>query len=241
VELALFWQAEGRPEVDYRVRVALEGGSETLVLEEGLPLGGGDHPTSEWQDGEIVRSLHHFAIPASTEAGTYIFSASLTDGLGNVAAAPIQLDRIGILPTERRMTVPATIDHRVDANLGHKVTLLGYDLQVEGGKARVALYWQALREMTVGYKVFVQLVGPGGVLSQWDAAPASWDRPTTGWIEGEVVVDEVVLAIPVDAPKGTYALIAGMYDPDSFERLGVIDAAGAVIGDHVALAEVQVE
>ena len=48
----------------------------------------------------------------------------------------------------------------------------------------------------------------------------------TGWLPGEIIVDEHVLSLPDDAPPGDYALIAGMYDESTLQRLAVLDASG---------------
>ena len=95
--------------------------------------------------------------------------------------------------------------------------------------------------MTASYKVFVQLVSPVGVLTQVDATPMNWKRPTTGWITGEVIEDRYVLSIPTNAPQGTYSLIVGMYDEETLQRLPVLDASGAATDDHITLGSVVVD
>ena len=250
LEITLFWQAVGYAAADYHLRLELGVEPRVLSLGDNLPLGRHEYRTSEWVEGEVVRSPHRVRIPATAEAGTHAIRATVLNALGDPVAPPIRLAEISISPTERRMTVPPDIEHQVGSNLGQQVTLLGYDLPAATeDKARIArgmsfpitLYWQARREMEISYKVFVQLIGPGGVLSQIDAVPVAWTRPTTGWIEGEVVMDEYTLAVPSDAPQGTFTLIAGMYGEESFERLAVLDAAGVPVGDHIVLVEVLVE
>jgi hypothetical protein len=134
------------------------------------------------------------------------------------------------------------VAHRLQANLQNQVLLAGYDLSradVQPGDAlHVTLYWQALAEMPVSYKVFLQLVGPGGVLAQVDAVPVAWARPTTGWVAGEVVADAYTLAVPAGARAGTYALIAGMYEEGTMQRLRVTEPHGETGADHVRLAEI---
>jgi 4-amino-4-deoxy-L-arabinose transferase-like glycosyltransferase len=73
--------------------------------------------------------------------------------------------------------------HTLQANLGGKVKLLGYDLPKEtfspGDTISLRLYWQARSPMTEWYKVFVHLWGtpnaPGGERSwgQQDACPVT--------------------------------------------------------------------
>jgi hypothetical protein len=275
LRLTLFWQAARQPQADYGLRLALRGGESVLVLGERLPLGRHEHPTGAWRDGEIVRSPHRLRVPADAPAGAYVVEATVIDMLrtaaaGQPVAAPIVVAEGVLEPTDRQMALPGAVRRRVDADLGARVALLGYDLPgrdlpigdaeirvAPGETLPVTLYWQAQREMAVSYKVFVQLVGAGthsvpvGVLAQSDAIPAHWQRPTTGWVPGEVIADEHAIEIPADAPPGGYTLIAGMYDEGTLQRLVVLDAhteptsvgvgPGTAIGDHVTLEGVVVE
>jgi hypothetical protein len=156
----------------------------------------------------------------------------------------VVLGEIEVAATDRTFVLPPGVQHRLYANLENQVTLLGYDLPeaaiVPGQALPVTLYWQATREMAASYKVFVQLLGPEGVLAQIDAIPVGWTRPTTGWIQGEVVTDAYELAIPGNAPPGTYRLIAGLYDEKTLNRLNILDPSGNVTGDHAFLQEIAV-
>jgi hypothetical protein len=134
----------------------------------------------------------------------------------------------------RQWSAPDGIQ-QLNANLGDQVTLLGYTATDDGGTTTITLYWQAQREMPVSYKVFVQWVGAGGALVQDDAVPAGWQRPTTGWVPGEVVADEHLITLPASPPPGEYVLIAGMYDESTLQRLPTLDTSKAITGDHVVL------
>jgi len=103
-------------------------------------------------------------------------------------------------------------------------------VQVRAGEVlTVTLVWRAEAEMERSYHVFLHLRGPGGeMVAQSDGVPAGWTRPTTGWLPGEVVVDERVLALPAALPAGVYTLSAGLYDPDSGQRLTAPDGTDAL-------------
>ncbi len=76
----------------------------------------------------------------------------------------------------------------------------------------VTLIWRSEAETSISYRVFLHLIGPEGKLvAQSDGVPAAWSRPTTGWLPGEIVIDERVLTIPAEAEAGKYVLQAGMY------------------------------
>jgi hypothetical protein len=249
VNVTLFWQASRAPTRDYHLELSLGDKTGTMRLSDDLPLGRDTYPTSAWSEGEVVRSPHRLRIPAAADTGTHTIEATVVDEQGDPIAPPFIVGEVVLDPTDRQMTVPAEMGYVVHINLGRRVTLLGYDLPASDDRMHVArdtslpvtLYWQAQDEMQVSYKVFVQLIGLQGVVSQVDTAPVNWARPTTGWIMGEVVTDPYSLPIPADVPSGEYQLTAGMYDEGTLQRLAVLDDAGAVLGDHIILGEAVVE
>jgi hypothetical protein len=119
---------------------------------------------------------------------------------------------------ERRFAVP-TMAHRLDAPLGERVTLLGYDLAPDGA---LTLYWQPRAPLSASYKVFVHVLGADEqIVAQADGVPAGGTRPTTGWLPGEVIADthHVPLA-------GGLQIAVGLYDEASGERLGRVVVEG---------------
>jgi hypothetical protein len=90
--------------------------------------------------------------------------------------------------------------------------------------------------MEVAYKFFVHLldVETGQLVAQVDAMPRDWTYPTTRWEKGEVIADEIVLAVS-DAPPGTYRVVIGVYDPETGTRLPVANTALAGKGEDSLL------
>lgn len=132
----------------------------------------------------------------------------------------------------------------VGANLGDQVTLERYSLSEEaerpGGILKLTLVWQATAEMATDYKVFVHLVDESGLpIAQRDSEPRGGSRPTTTWISGEMVTDRVGLWLPPEMVPGDYELLVGMYDPETLERLPVLDASGQIVDDSISLGSVQ--
>jgi hypothetical protein len=244
LDMTVFWQATAAPTDDYVLSIALASAEGTTTLANNLPLGRYEYPTSHWEPGEIVRSPHRLRIPATIASGTYAIEGTLVDGSGQPASTPLPLGTIAIEPTERVFALPAGITGQPGAVLEGLTVLAGYELGQSdaqpGGTLELTLYWQALREMETSYKAFLQLVGAAGVLVQVDAVPDDWQRPTTGWVVGEVVADPYVLAIPEDAPAGNYTLIAGLYEEATMQRLRVLDDQGRMVADHVVLQEITV-
>lgn len=104
-----------------------------------------------------------------------------------------------------------------------------------GDAMQIGLTWRALETPAANYSVFLQLLDADSkVKAQRDRWPGDGMYPTTGWVPGEVVADNIALRL--DVPAGHYRLIAGLYrnDVDGFPRLS---GPG---GDFANLAEVVV-
>lgn len=104
------------------------------------------------------------------------------------------------------------------------------DASVHRLPSSVHLVWRAEAETAVSYRVFLHLLGPDGqIVAQSDGEPAHWQRPTTGWLPGEIIVDERDLSLPDIPPIGYYQLVTGLYDPSSGRRLTSADGADRIL------------
>ncbi len=140
---------------------------------------------------------------------------------------------------------PQGIQHPMEARLGEHVTLIGYGLSAEsappGSTLTLTLYWQALGPMSQSYKVFTHLVGPDGEIGgQKDSLPGGGSLPTSGWVEGEYLVDSYQILVKPEAPGGEYVIEIGMYEESTGTRLPAFDAQGQTIGDKIVLGRVWV-
>jgi hypothetical protein len=147
-------------------------------------------------------------------------------------------------PQERRFTVPE-IEHPMEASLGDQVRFLGYDLSPppyrRGEALQLTLYWQAMTRMDVSYTVFVHLLNKDGIMGgQWDSVPGSGLRPTTSWLEGEVIADEYEVPIKTGAPPGEYTIEIGMYEASTGGRLQVWGESGDTEGNRIILHKIQI-
>jgi 4-amino-4-deoxy-L-arabinose transferase-like glycosyltransferase len=141
---------------------------------------------------------------------------------------------------------PAAPAVTVGVGFGDAIELIGYDLPVgpwqPGDVVPLTLLWQGQGQVEEDYSVFVHLLdGSGQPLAQVDSAPVGGSRPTSGWREGETIVDRHGLLLPDDLPPGKYELHMGLYLPATGERLPVRDAKGNVLGDSLSLGWLQVE
>ena len=140
--------------------------------------------------------------------------------------------------------------HRVEANWGDKIQLLGYDLDASAYQAgetiHLTLYYQGLDKMETNYTVFTHLLGPynpatnGPLWSQDDSEPCRHGYPTSSWSAGEIVVDTFNLPVPAETPAGDYELEMGFYTWPTIERLAVLDVAGQVAADNIVLGQVRI-
>jgi nitroreductase len=251
VSLAFYWQAMEKPHRDYGVQLWLAAlGGDLYPQRSGgwtaigpaHSLAGGLYPTSRWQADEVLRSWEELPVPAEAQTGEYGLELRVVDMASGEVAGKIPLGTVKVAGRPRLFEAPA-IGHPLEANLGGKVKLLGYDLgspfKVHSSRFVITLYWQALTQMDESYTVFVHLLGGGGkVVAQRDSLPMGGEAPTTGWIEGEVIVDPYELSLPKDLSSGEYLLEVGMYDAATGERLPVINRQGVLLGDRVLIEEI---
>lgn len=124
----------------------------------------------------------------------------------------------------------------VGVALGERVLLealqVSADVLAPGETLRVTLYWRPTVALERDYAVFVQLVGPQGVVGQADRA-----QPTSTYAVGALRVDVYDLPLLLQTPPGKYALIAGFYTSvnGGWERLTTAQGA-----DHASLGVVEV-
>jgi hypothetical protein len=153
----------------------------------------------------------------------------------------IPLAEISLRPTERSFNPPEQLDLVTAANFGQVAYLLGANLTQSrlspGETSELTLYWRAEAATSIDYTIFVHPLGPDGTPAlNFDHAPP---RPTSTWLEGEIIADTVTLAISPDLPAGRYPIEVGLYnatDP-SFRRLPVINGEA---NDFVILTEIEV-
>jgi hypothetical protein len=128
----------------------------------------------------------------------------------------------------------------VEANLGDKARLLGYNIEGSlqpGDNLHLTLFWQALSKMDCDYTVFTHLVdGEGRVWGQKDTPPLDGFYPTTYWEPGDVVRDQYEITISPEALAGEYQLEVGMYLAETGERLEVRGEEGLLPEKRILLS-----
>jgi len=258
LSLNLYWQALADVQRDYfaLIRVKDQAGQAWGQVRE-RPVAG-TYPTTLWQEGEVLRDLYELPLSAETPAGQYQLTVGLVDAATESLIGESALPSLTIEGRSRVFQVPP-IQHRVLANLGGQVELLGYDLdsdQLQAGETvHLTLYWRALDEMEVSYIVFVHLINKENqIWGQRDSVPGNGTLPTTRWVKGEVIADEYEFTVRPDAPPGEHLIEVGLYEAQTGQRLPVLSKVegpvlskveGPVLGgvaqeDRILLSEVVV-
>lgn len=99
----------------------------------------------------------------------------------------------------------------------------------QGGAAALALTWQTAQTPAQNLAVFVHAVDSAGrLVAQHDGIPASGRAPTTTWAPGQIVRDRHGLFLPPGAPE-TLSLYAGLYDPQTGQRLRTADGRDMIL------------
>jgi hypothetical protein len=216
--ITLLWQSSLRQAAPGTLRGQLLDGGGQAIADFPIVPGGSRFPVDQWPGSALVRDQVDWRVPSTTGSGGYqvvVINGPVTANLGDlqVSAPEHQFERPA-LPTS------------VDQNLGF-ARLVGYSLSASnakpGGTLSLTVVWQAIADAADSYRVFVHLRGANGSpIAQSDTVPAQWQRPTSGWVPGEFIVDPHTLTLPADAASGTYSLVVGLYKPSDGTRLGEI-------------------
>ncbi len=240
LQIDLFWQALRPMDEDYTVHLKLINGAYHVWGQQAGRPAWGSFPTNRWREGEVVGDRREIEIMPGTPPGYYHVSVILYDLHGEQGLEPELLLGPVKIPQQEGLTVDdLDIEHRLEANLGDRIHLLGYNIESgfrPGDGLHLTLFWQALREIDQDYTVFVHLADEQGNLwGQKDNQPVDGFYPTTEWVSGQFVRDQYDLFIAPNAPPGQYRIEVGMYLADSGRRLMVNGR------DKVLLANIEVK
>lgn len=231
------WEALEAPGENVEVVLELMADGGGVLHQWRLPPVTAWWPTSAWVPGDRWVGRHVVRLPGDLDSGSYALQVRWPGCEAALGEVPLT-----IVAPERRWTVPEALlpqDIRFDDGGVAQVALAGYELApvapAAGDAIEVVLAWRAVTAMETSYHVFLHLLDvQGHIVAQSDGVPAAWTRPTTGWAEGEVVVEKRQVALPADAGGHTYTLRVGLYDP-SGSRL-----TSAGNGDSFLLASFEV-
>ncbi len=251
VHITLWWQALTKMERDYSVYVKVFGPDKGLMGQVDTYPGGGNYPTSLWEEGEVIEDIYGVQIERSLleprlgliEVGVYPFPSLRPLEASDPRGQPLDWVIVGRVKIALRNPLEYAISHPTSFNLGDQIQLIGYGLEEElvhpGETIHLTLYWRARQVVDKDYTIFTHLIDDEERLwGQKDNQPAGGTYPTSFWDEGEVVKDEYELVVKGETPPGEYLLEVGMYLAETGERLLVYNIEGELLGDRTLLPTV---
>ena len=226
--LTLYWQTDRLLEDEFEVFVHLvDRNSAVRSQGNSLPLAG-SYTGTLWSPGEIVPDPHTIIIPADLAPGKVRFEVGLAnpglqkrlpiiDAEGREIGDQATLGASLLIPNAKEapaqpsaplaLTSPAP-PVSGEISFGKAISLANYHTDGEpqpGEKVRLGLEWHAQGRVDEDYTVFVHLVDrAGNIVVQHDQQPQGGTNPTSWWTPNEKIVEEIELAIPVNAPLGPY-------------------------------------
>ncbi len=200
-------------------------------------------PAEEWRRGDLLRDPYDLPIPGALLPGVYYLRTGLLTAdrtrLPVRGQDSLPLTAITVVDRPRNFDPPAP-QIPLSVEFGERARLVGLDMPLDplqpGDPLPLTLYWQAVGPFEKNWKVFVHLLDESNrIVAQQDQIPGGGQFPTLGWRPGEYLTDGYRLQIPGFAVPGqVFRLEIGLYDPNDFSRLPVVEN-GQVIGDHVVL------
>jgi hypothetical protein len=159
------------------------------------------------------------------------------------AAAPLYVVQIHGVDYAWIYQAPPPITQPQPADFGDQIHLRGLSWNSDvrpGQPLAIQLAWQVRAPPPADYTLFAHLIGPDGQR----VAQVDLPYPTSSWRVGRYATTELPLALPADAPAGTYRLVIGLYNPSNGQRLALHSSAPvdpALDGpDALVLTEVRV-
>jgi 4-amino-4-deoxy-L-arabinose transferase-like glycosyltransferase len=202
-------------------------------------------PAGDYPETSLIGTPVTIPLPPNIPSGEYIFFIRALHG------ERIQSGELHVRGREGASLTEADVDisNPLTADFANGIRLLGYNLAssgVEPGTAvELTLFWQTSQPIERRYKVFTHLLGEvynaeteNFLWGQQDNEPVSNLRPTTTWLENEVISDKYAISLDSHAPAGAYRIEIGLYEPNTGLRLQVLDENGAPSTDHLIIGTV---
>ncbi|MCK6624869.1 MAG: hypothetical protein L6R45_06805 [Anaerolineae bacterium] len=243
IPLTLVWQGLDWLGNDYTIFTKL------IKADDQTAHGGRDRLPQEgyrtlyWAPGEIVTDAFGVPVEAKALPGVYYLHVGLYQQVGRQAVSlplvqdgrPIDATAVIIGPIKVGGPPPGatltTAKPQTEVNQpfgdASNVTLLGYDLEGDNCQPStvncqlsIKLYWRSESPLPVDYTTFIHVRNASGeTVAQQDQPPLNGAYPTSLWDPGEIIADTITIPWPAELTAGQYALVIGMYDYQTGQRL----------------------
>jgi hypothetical protein len=230
LRLRAYWHVkESAPERPLTWRLVDDAGK-TWVTREQLPRYGTGYAAS-WVANEIVEDLYDLPTGAIAP-GRYRLQVAI-----GATREFVLISTIDFAPSIESTSAAPRIRNQVNARIGQKIRLLGYDAPVKlvpGSRLPLTLFWQTDENVYDDYTAFIQLLDiEGNAVLKYDSVPGGGLNSPFLWMPGEIIVDQIALTLPKNLRPGKYTLIIGMYHYPELERLPVTYPTGEPSPDDV--------
>lgn len=258
LNITLYWQnLVDQPQHRDIFLHAVNSRGEGVGQVDGIELSDGHR----WRAGKLTPTHHIMQLGDTLGPGPYLLRLGLFNGrtgarlpvlnaTGDYLGNQVLFGLFYIVDDNRDPTRP---DTPVTATLGRQIQLTGYSLATGSGRVlrreqtgntllRLKTYWQAVRPVNGDYTIFVQLLNSRNeFVAGFDTPPLNGNYPTSIWQPGEVVAQEIELAVPAAATPGNYRLVTGMYNFQTGQRQPAAGEQGQPLPDGmVPLARLQI-
>jgi hypothetical protein len=211
---------------NYFVRVDSRGAPEGM---EGLPAAGYGLTRIIRVDQQPKLFLFEKGAPSSGEPEVYY--------VGDYRAL---YDRSA---TPQRYVQGPAPEHPASLSFGGRLLLRGYDVSTSrlapGETLALTLHWQATAPMDIRYRAFAH-VETDRMWGQHDDDPVCRVR-TDEMRSGQTGRGQFRVTIDPATPPGTYPLTIGVYNPEDWRRLEILDSQGQSLGNALELTAVSIE
>lgn len=192
----------------------------------------------------VVFGLAHLSrrllarLPAASmllASGAVGFMALLTAAIPFTTIAPTYAPPPELTPAQM-----AAIPHRVDADFGGEMKLLGYSVDtasvLPGEAVTFTLYWQSEAAMDRNWSIFLHLVDDQNVIvAQRDRYPGMGALATTLLRPGQTFADRYVLPVSAAAYSPASAFLeVGLYDLLDGTRAPLVNVQNSAAVRHVS-------
>ncbi len=227
--LALTWQALEAGLPAYQFDLTLD---QTDILQPKTLIGGEAYPITAWRKDEVLSQQLRLRMPPNIQGPQTL---TLQIWLDETAVAPWAIKSIEIRDWPHQHALPETVKTLTSSPpvFAAQIVWLGYQVIPSGPDNRATnliLYWRGLEPLQTNYLSFVHVLNEADqLLTQVDHEPGNGAYPSSGWVPGEVIVDEFRLAIDLcaavlasnsfDDSQRPKNIMAGFYHPQTFHRL----------------------
>jgi len=211
VRLRLHWLGTEQIAQDYKISVRLLNDEGHLAgVTDSFPVRDA-YRTNYWKPGKVVLDTHDLPVLAGVPPGDYTIQVTMyePDLPEPIASATVGTIALPLTPG-LQSAGPWDVEHRMLADMGGRIRLLGYSLIgrkfKQGDSVPLTFLWQGVAQLDHEYTLLLWLDDDG----QWPESEAvtvlSSRYPPANWQEEEVVRDWQSFLIPGNAKDGRYNL-----------------------------------